>query len=479
MEEYIKMLLEQVRFQKAHKAIGDEIRSHIEDQVQANISEGMDEVTAEKKAVEDMGDPVDVGIELDKVHRPKMAWGVVIVALVIAVIGTLVQVLVVNDPLIKTRYGNIPFWAALYGCDPSLPVYIVFTVLGSIAMLLMYLIDYTTVAKYSKVIAISLISLFFVTNYYNNMLLISSYEGSMNGKPLLGMLVLTDWILFFINSLMLLIIPLYAGILYKYKGQKYVALVKAVLWIVISCGLMCRCWEKTSGVIFMIAMLVELTIAIKKGWIKVHKIPAITVVWSSFVLFIGKFIFDQRKLLGDKILNLSEGNGESYQISTVNANVEILRRYLGAVRLFGNGLKRSVGEGMSAPVSFSINDPGSSMVLPYVLTTYGIVAGLVIIVAVASVVVYGFVTMAKTKNQLGIVMGSGCMMWLIVNLLANIFVGLGMFPQFETTFFPFISNKYLIVSYMMFGILLSIYKYKNAYSEHVDISLRANLKKTK
>ena len=132
MEEYIKMLLEQVRFQKAHKAIGDEIRSHIEDQVQANISEGMDQETAEKKAVEDMGDPVDVGIELDKVHRPKMAWGVVIVALVIAVIGTLVQVLVVNDPLIKTRYGNIPFWAALYGCDPSLPVYIVFTVLGSI-----------------------------------------------------------------------------------------------------------------------------------------------------------------------------------------------------------------------------------------------------------------------------------------------------------------------------------------------------------
>ena len=45
MEEYIKKLLEQVRFQKAHKAIGDEIRGHIEDQIQDNISEGMDNET--------------------------------------------------------------------------------------------------------------------------------------------------------------------------------------------------------------------------------------------------------------------------------------------------------------------------------------------------------------------------------------------------------------------------------------------------
>ena len=48
MEEYIKKLLEQVRFQKAHKAIGDEIRAHIEDQIEENISNGMDNETAEK-----------------------------------------------------------------------------------------------------------------------------------------------------------------------------------------------------------------------------------------------------------------------------------------------------------------------------------------------------------------------------------------------------------------------------------------------
>ncbi|SKB84458.1 hypothetical protein SAMN06296386_106163 [Lachnospiraceae bacterium] len=82
MDEYIKKLLEQVRFQKAHKAIQDEIKAHIEEQIEANIADGMDRETAEKQAVRDMGDPVEAGISLDAVHRPQMAWGIVLAAAV-------------------------------------------------------------------------------------------------------------------------------------------------------------------------------------------------------------------------------------------------------------------------------------------------------------------------------------------------------------------------------------------------------------
>ena len=97
MEEYIRKLLEQIRFEKAHKAIGDEIRSHIEDQIEYNISDGMDKDTAEKKAVEDMGDPVEAGISLDRVHRPQIAWGVVVVAILVGIIGAAIRILVIKD----------------------------------------------------------------------------------------------------------------------------------------------------------------------------------------------------------------------------------------------------------------------------------------------------------------------------------------------------------------------------------------------
>ncbi|WP_242834416.1 permease prefix domain 1-containing protein [Butyrivibrio sp. FC2001] len=42
MEEYIKKLLEQVRFKKAHRGIAEEIIAHIEDQIEDNMAAGMD-----------------------------------------------------------------------------------------------------------------------------------------------------------------------------------------------------------------------------------------------------------------------------------------------------------------------------------------------------------------------------------------------------------------------------------------------------
>ncbi len=100
-----------------------------------------------------------------------------------------------------------------------------------------------------------------------------------------------------------------------------------------------------------------------------------------------------------------------------------------------------------------------------------------IIFVVAALIIFGFVATLKTKNQLGVVMGSGCMMWLTVNALFNICVGFGLLPSFyHTSFLPFISNHKVVASYALLGIILSIYKYKNAYPKHIDISIRNNIK---
>jgi cell division protein FtsW (lipid II flippase) len=78
-------------------------------------------------------------------------------------------------------------------------------------------------------------------------------------------------------------------------------------------------------------------------------------------------------------------------------------------------------------------------------------------------------------------MGIGCMIWLIEKVIFNIACGLGMRMVSQSpSFLPFISGGLrfdgLLASYVMFGIILSIYKYKNAYAEHVDISLRVRSK---
>lgn len=70
MEEFLEKLLSQIRCKKARPFIGDELRMHMEDQMAENIQSGMNQEDAEREAIKDMGDPIEVGIFLDGIHKP-------------------------------------------------------------------------------------------------------------------------------------------------------------------------------------------------------------------------------------------------------------------------------------------------------------------------------------------------------------------------------------------------------------------------
>ena len=91
MEEYLEKLLAQIRCKKARPYIAEEIRGHIESQIEDNIASGMTDQEAEKNAVEDMGNPVEVGILLDKVHKPQIAWRLLVIVGIMSLLGILLQ----------------------------------------------------------------------------------------------------------------------------------------------------------------------------------------------------------------------------------------------------------------------------------------------------------------------------------------------------------------------------------------------------
>ena len=90
-EEYIKTLTDQIRCKMARPEVAREIEDHIEDQTRAFMSEGMNRQEAESAALKDMGNPVDAGVELDKVHRPAMPWGMIVLIIVLSVAGYVFQ----------------------------------------------------------------------------------------------------------------------------------------------------------------------------------------------------------------------------------------------------------------------------------------------------------------------------------------------------------------------------------------------------
>ena len=68
--EYLVIVEQQIRQKSVSAEIIGELKQHVEDQAEAFCGEGMDPALAIERAVEEMGDPVETGIQLDQVHQP-------------------------------------------------------------------------------------------------------------------------------------------------------------------------------------------------------------------------------------------------------------------------------------------------------------------------------------------------------------------------------------------------------------------------
>ena len=90
-EEYLHTLTERIRCKMARGTIEQEINDHIEDQKEEFLSEGMSQTEAEEAAVREMGDPVEVGLEMDRIHRPTMAWGMIALIIGLSLAGYLLR----------------------------------------------------------------------------------------------------------------------------------------------------------------------------------------------------------------------------------------------------------------------------------------------------------------------------------------------------------------------------------------------------
>lgn len=444
MEEYIQILLEQVRFYQAHKVIEDELRAHMEDQIEANMAAGMDREAAEKAAVADMGDPVEAGVSMDRVHRPRIAWNVVIIAVLVGIVSSVIHELVAIDA------GHLDQSTSVIGSH----VFYIKVLIGLAAMITVYLIDYTVIAKNAKVIALLIMA----------MLPLSYLGYSVNG---VHTFLRMGPIAILTSAYLLFYVPLYGAIIYKYRGRGGFAFLGALLWMFVPAILVLKQIRLLTALVMIMAMAMQLTIAVAKGWFKVPKKLTICSLWASITvvpLGIVAFLFHNGLLAGYQMNRISAiwdlDNDAAYVTRTV--------RSFGDVNLVGDTGKDVLG---------SLPSPNGDFLLTYLANRYGALFVAAVVAAVAAVIITGCIATAKCKNQLGFVMGVGCMDVLLVNMLVNVLENMAVIP-YTGSFMPFFSagSSNLFLSYAFLGIILSIYKYKDAYPQHVDIGIRGRIK---
>lgn len=435
-EIYMQKVLMQIRCKKARPYIQKELEAHLEEQIADNEKTGMSREKAEREAVRDMGDPVETGIALDHVHRPQIAWKVILMVMVLSVVGVLIHYII-------GKTGG-------FGIESS-DNYMIHVGIGFLAMCAIYFMDYVWIARYAKIIAVALVFL-----YVSRILFGFSIMNGVSYLPI--------WIggrLVNLNAIVLLYVPIYGGILYHYHGTGYKGVIKSFLWMMFPVVTVAYTGSNITAVILMICMMVSLTLAIMNDWFQVSKTKTFVGVWGITVLapaitlavmYMTNHLSAYEKM---RIAEVYSRKGETNYIAIT------MHTLLKSDRIVGTS-----GEHVIQKL------PGfnADYILSYLSSTYGILSGILVCSGIALLIFAVFRTAFRQKNQLGMIMCCGCGMVLLVNFMINILINMGMFPT-TLTFLPFLSagGNYLIVCYIMLGIVLSVYKNKNIYPKHIDI----------
>lgn len=145
---YLETAGEQIRWERARRVVIPELRQHLEDQRDAFAAEGREE--PERLAVEEMGDPVSVGAELDRIHRPKAQRGLLVLTMALALAGAVLRV-----------------WLTAGWSDSGLSIDPVSTalalVLGCGALLAGYFLDISFLGRHGRAIYLGALAAAFLT----------------------------------------------------------------------------------------------------------------------------------------------------------------------------------------------------------------------------------------------------------------------------------------------------------------------------
>ena len=110
IQEYSKSVCDQIRWKKAHSVISEEIENHLVDQRDAYIADGLDEINATNNAIVQMGDPITIGTQLDRTHRPKPQWGMILLTAAILFIGLFIRMFIICYYSAIDRIATLSGW---------------------------------------------------------------------------------------------------------------------------------------------------------------------------------------------------------------------------------------------------------------------------------------------------------------------------------------------------------------------------------
>ena len=447
ISHYLTIICEQIRWKKAHNVISEEIENHIIDQRNTFIANGLDEEAATDKAIKEMGDPILVGSQLDRTHRPKTEWSIIVLTGIALSLGLAIRIFVTYDSDMPWMLSNS----------------IISTVIGIGFMVIAYFLDFTIIGKHPKIIYFGLIAITI------GIMLISPI---INGQY------------FYIKFILLLFPSAFAGIIYNMRSKGYSGVILCGVYFALPTFIGMIIPSFSSANLYSITCLILLTVAIVKGWFNVKKLSAILLVYipvfisAMFIFFITVFNSPyQLKRLQVAIKPSLDPMGAGY-IGT------IIRDIISGAKFFGQG-------DLVLNSKIMLPNIETDFLLTYLIHQFGWLTFIAIIAVILGFIIRSFILCSKQKSVLGRLVSTSVLITFTMQVVLYVTCNLG-FILFSPLSLPLISygGTAAIINMLLIGVMLSVFKSgylvhdkhtssikrKNKFIEIVDGKLIIDLK---
>lgn len=437
LADYIDAVTQQIRCKRARPMIARELSAHIEDQKATYLSEGMEEGEAEREAVRQMGDPVEVGVSMDRIHRPRIDVKLLVLVGIFSVIAVIFQGMM----LAEMDCGGLFFTAA---AESACQVAFGLAVMTGILFL-----DYTLLGK--KPIWVWLILVAAVP-----------FCSQLTDIPFRYL----PFDRLYRYTLFGLMLPAYAGVIYYYRKKGW----KGLFW--------CFFWLGTAAFFglgrgfntFMLLLncfgcILLLTAAIASGQMSIPRLPGLVVSWAATAGGLGGIVFYIFQF------------GAPYQIARLKAIfryseaeapyiVTKMKEVLGGLRLFGQGNQLNPPYAASVKQAFVTENTivrsfpweGSNALL-FIAYRVGIAGAVAVVAGLLVLFIKMLGGIMKQKSVLGSLVGTGCLLALLLPATAHILNNLTLI-SYADAYIPFLYPGWIVnaACYTLFGLYLSVYR---------------------
>ncbi len=424
---YIAQICDQLRWKKARPVIQREMEAHLCDQYDAFVKSGMPEDAAVEETLHRTGDAVEIGTGLDRVHRPKPSWGLLILTGILLLMGLAIKLFFTYD-------SDFPY---------ELPTMLVASILGIGCLFGAYFMDFTLLGRWPLLVYMGAVALVLL--------------GMLPGMPR-----------FYGRSYYAiqfsLVLPVaFAALLYKLRGKGYRGILLAFGGLVAE-SICCMLIPAMTGLLpVAVSGVALLIVAVRGDWFHVGKkqgsvlLTICAAIGTALVVLrlVNSAYYMQR------LTTAFHPEVDPYNTGFVGM---IVRALLSGAKLLGTG---ATGEYISAPPF--IEQP--EFLLTLLIHRVGWISFFVIIAVYVLFFTLAVRKCIKQKNMLGRMVSLSVILTLAIQTVIYVAYNLGL-NLIEGIALPLVSygNTALVIDMALIGIMLSTFRTGSLVRDDISVA---------